>query len=136
HELQAPLDGHMHHLMSGFADALAAFHADLAAAGVDRVTLVAMSEFGRGARENGSLGTDHGHGGLLLALGPGIAGGRVLADWPGLAPERLHEGRDLAITTDYRDVLAEILERRAGNADWRTVFPDPSYSRRVLGVTA
>lgn len=135
HELQAPLDGHMHYLMSSFAGALAAFHADLAAAGVDRVSLVAMSEFGREARENGSLGTDHGHGGLMLALGSGIAGGRVLADWPGLAPEDLHEGRDLAITTDYRDVLAEILERRAGNANWRTVFPDPGYSRRVLGVT-
>lgn len=127
HEQQGPVDGFLSQLMGGFASALAAFHTDLETAGVTNVTTVAMSEFGRNAFENGSAGTDHGHGGAMLVLGHGVRGGQVHAQWPGLAPERLYEGQDLAITTDYRDVLTEILTKRVGNADHASVFPDPSY---------
>lgn len=128
HEQQGPLDGRMAGLMADLAAALAAFHGDLATAGCDRVMLVAMSEFGRNAFENSSAGTDHGHGGAMLVLGSGVDGGRVLADWPGLADELLYEGQDLAVTIDYRDVLAEILTKRLGNPDVGGVFDDPGYS--------
>lgn len=135
HDEQMPLDGTMAFLMSGLAEALGAFHLDLDASGREDVTTVAMSEFGRNAAENASRGTDHGHGGMMLALGAGIAGGRVLSEWPGLAPGQLYEGQDLAITIDYRDVLSEIVTRRLGNPDVKSVFPDASYTPREWGVT-
>ncbi len=134
HEQQGPLAGFMSQLMSGFASGLAAFHKDLASDNFDQVTLVAVSEFGRNAFENGSAGTDHGHGGLMLALGSGIRGGQVLTDWPGLEREQLFEAQDVKITTDYRDILTEILDKRAGNKDFRSVFPDPSYTPRDYGI--
>jgi len=98
------------------AAGLAAFHADLGGAAARTLTLC-MSEFGRRVRENGSGGTEHGHGGLMLALGGGLAGGRVLtrgSRWPGLAPEALSRGEDLAVTTDFRDVFAEVLHAHLG----------------------
>jgi uncharacterized protein (DUF1501 family) len=101
-----------------FAAGLAAFHRDLGAHAARTLVLV-TTEFGRTAAENGSGGTDHGHGGVLLALGAGIHGGRVLlrgGRWPGLAPADLWEARDLAVTTDFRDVFAEILRRHLGVA--------------------
>ena len=134
HEQQGPIDGFMSQLMGGFASALSAFYADLQGAGVTNVSLVAMSEFGRNAIENGSAGTDHGHGGMMLAMGSGIRGGQVLADWPGLAPELLYEGQDLEITIDYRDILTEILDKRLGNTDFASVFPDPSYTPKSHGI--
>ena len=133
HGRQEPFEGRMAGLMSDFSGALAAFRADLDVAST-RVTTVVMSEFGRNAAENGSGGTDHGHGGLMMVLSPGVHGGRVLGDWPGLAPHQLYEGQDLAITTDYRDVLSEILSERLGNANPAAVFDDPSYRARALGI--
>lgn len=134
HELQAPHDGFMFYSMDSLARGLAAFHADLAAAGRRNVIVVVQSEFGRNAHENGSLGTDHGHGGVMLLLGAHVAGGRVLADWPGLAPEGLYEGQDLAITIDCRDVLAEVVTGRLRNPDVRNVFPDPGWVPTPRGV--
>jgi uncharacterized protein (DUF1501 family) len=134
HDLQGPLDGGMASLMGRFARALAAFHRDLFSAGRQDVTVVVASEFGRGARENGSGGTEHGYGGVMLLLGGSVVGGRVLARWPGLEDELLHEGRDLPVTVDARDVLVEVLARRLGNPDWHHVFPDPRYSPSPLGA--
>ena len=71
----------------------------------------------------------------MLALGGGIAGGRVLTEWPGLQPEQLYQGQDLEITIDYRDVLTEIITRRLGNPDFRAVFTDPDYDPITWGVT-
>ena len=76
-----------------------------------------MSEFGRTVAENGNRGTDHGHGNCMLVLGGGVAGGRVLGDWPGLGAGSRFEGRDLAVTTDYRDVVGEILLARLERRD-------------------
>ncbi len=135
HEFQGNNDGHMEYLMMSFAESLGAFHKDLSSDNLKNVSVVAMSEFGRNLRENGSQGTDHGHGGMMLALGGGIAGGRVLTDWPGLNDGQLYDGQDLEITIDYRDVLTEILDRRVGNSDWKALFPDPSYKPRTHGVT-
>jgi uncharacterized protein (DUF1501 family) len=82
-----------------------------------------MTEFGRRLAENFSAGTDHGHGGAMMLMGPGIAGGQVVADWPGLAPSQLFEERDLQVTIDFRDILAEVVDRRLGNANMESVFP-------------
>jgi uncharacterized protein (DUF1501 family) len=116
--------------------ALSAFRADLAEA-FQRVVIVVMSEFGRTARENGSGGTDHGHGSVMLVLGGNVKGGRVLGSFPGLADEQLHEGRDLAVTTDFRDLLAEVCERHLGCADATPLFPGFRLDRsRRLGLFA
>jgi uncharacterized protein (DUF1501 family) len=134
HELQGPVEGQMSAVMATLAEGLAAFHRDLATGGFDNVVTVATSEFGRNAFENGSAGTDHGHGGAMFVLGTPVHGGRVVADWPGLAPELLYEGQDLQITIDYRDVLTEILTERLDNPDFRTVFADPEYQPRDHGI--
>ena len=134
HDFQGPVDGAMAGLMSVLGQGLAAFHADLFGDGHDNVVVVAMSEFGRNAFENGSAGTDHGHGGVMLTLGGGIAGGQVIRQWPGLAPGQLFEDQDLAITIDYRDVVAEILTKRLDNPDLDAVFGDPSYQYVERGV--
>jgi uncharacterized protein (DUF1501 family) len=91
-----------------------------------------MTEFGRRVYENASLGTDHGHGGLMLLLGGSIAGGQVLSCWPGLARENLVGPGDLAVTTDYRDVLGEILTHRMLNQNLEDVFP--GYNPRTVGI--
>jgi uncharacterized protein (DUF1501 family) len=85
-----------------------------------------MTEFGRRAGENGSLGTDHGHGSVMLLLGDGIGDGTVSGKWPGLGPANLVGPGDLAVTTDYRDVLASLLRDRFGNPKTDEVFPRPS----------
>ena len=82
-----------------------------------------MTEFGRRAQQNGSLGTDHGYGSLMTLVGGGVRGGVVYADWPGLAPEYLHGPGDLSITTDYRTVLSEVVEMRMKNSSLAQVFP-------------
>lgn len=134
HEFQGPLVGEMATLMGGLATGLAAFHQDLESSGVDNVVLVAMSEFGRNAIENGSDGTDHGHGGAMLAMGRPVDGGRVIAQWPGLERELLYDGQDLQITLDYRDILAEILAERLENPDVGQVFDDPTYTPTFHGI--
>lgn len=108
-------------LLEDFAATLAAFRTDLGAA-MQGVCVVSMSEFGRRVRPNASGGTDHGAGNCLFVLGGGVVGGRVYADWPGLADTALDQG-DLAITTDYRAVLGELLRKRRGETAVGQVFP-------------
>jgi len=119
---QKASQGQLPNLLQNLGDALAAFYQDLS----DRmaeVSVVTMSEFGRTARENGNRGTDHGHANVMLALGGDIRGGKVYGDWPGLAEEQLYEGRDLNLTTDFRDVLGELVTRHLGNRQLGIVFP-------------
>ncbi len=108
-----------------FSRAIAAFNADLGDRMSD-VLLLTMSEFGRAARQNGNRGTDHGHGTAFFALGGGVRGGKVLGDWPTLAPEKLFEERDLAVTTDFRDVFAEVCVKHLGldAGSLNRVFPN------------
>jgi uncharacterized protein (DUF1501 family) len=87
------------------------------------VTVVSMSEFGRTAKENGNRGTDHGHANVMFALGGDVAGGKVYGKWPGLEAEQLYQQRDLAVTTDFRDVLATVVQHHTGNADLAKIFP-------------
>ncbi|HKF43274.1 MAG TPA: DUF1501 domain-containing protein, partial [Thermoanaerobaculia bacterium] len=101
------------------------------------VTLATMSEFGRTVRENGNRGTDHGHANVMLVLGGGVRGGRVYGRWPGLDSSHLYENRDLAVTTDFRDVFAEILEKRLAVQNLSAVFPGYRLEKRNrLGLTA
>jgi uncharacterized protein (DUF1501 family) len=122
--------GQLANQLRGWGEALAAFARDLGSRMGD-VTLVSISEFGRTARENGNRGTDHGHGNVMTVLGGGVRGGKVYGQWPGLAPSRLHEGRDLAVTTDFRAVFAEILAARLGAGDLSRVFP--GFDRGAAG---
>jgi uncharacterized protein (DUF1501 family) len=87
------------------------------------VSVVTMSEFGRRVEENASSGTDHGHGNFMFVMGGGTLGGKVYSQWPTLAPEALNDG-DLQITTDYRDVLAEVIQKRLLNPALDQVFPE------------
>ena len=99
---------------------------------MSKLTTVTMSEFGRRASENGSLGTDHGHGSMMMVLGGSVNGGKVHGAWPGLAEgQRIGPG-DLAVTTDYRDVLSEILVKRLNNPATDLVFPD--YQAKMPNV--
>lgn len=110
-------------LVSDLANGLYAFYTDMTNT-VQRLTLIVQTEFGRRVKENGSDGTDHGHGGVTLVLHGGlIKGGRVHGTWPGLATDQLDNRVDLAITTDYRAVLAEVLTKRMGNPNVAGVFP-------------
>jgi uncharacterized protein (DUF1501 family) len=135
HSNQDPLAGSMFRSMQDLAGAVGAFHADVIGSGLaQNVTLVIMSEFGRNVRQNGSLGTDHGRGNCMFAMGRNITGGRVLVNnWPGLARENLENGQDLRVTIDHRDVLAEIVRNRLGNSNLGVVFPD--YVPTMRGVT-
>jgi uncharacterized protein (DUF1501 family) len=102
--------------------ALSAFCADMGDR-MEDIVLVTMSEFGRTAHENGDNGTDHGHGSVMFVLGGDIRGGKVYGRWPGLEKEQLYEGRDLAVTTDFRAVLSELLAGHLGTRDLAQVFP-------------
>lgn len=130
HADQGPLTGEMAGLMNSTAAAIAAFYRDMNAGGAPSTTIVVMSEFGRALRENSSRGSDHGRGGVMFVIGPAVNGGRVLTQWPGLAPNQLHEGRDLKVTIDYRDILAEIVDKRLGNPNVSYVFPGYTPVRR------
>ncbi len=125
HAQQNPTAGSMFNSMRDLSNSLAAFYADIMQGAVGyNVTVVAVSEFGRNVRENGSAGTDHGRGTVMFAMGKGIAGGRVLTNgWPGLARENLEAGQDLKVTIDYRDILSEIVKNRLGNTNLDYIFP-------------
>lgn len=112
----------LNRLLGEFGDALAAFYQDLGDRMAD-VSVVTMSEFGRTARENGNRGTDHGHANVMFAFGGDIQGGKIYGEWPGLAEEQLYENRDLNLTTDFRDVLGELVTRHLGNRQIASVFP-------------
>jgi uncharacterized protein (DUF1501 family) len=111
----------LNQLLREFGGALAAFSKDMGDRMQD-IVLVTMSEFGRTAREDGGGGTDHGHGNVMMVLGGPVRGGRVYGRWPGLEDDQLYEGRDLAVTTDFRDVLGELVRGHLGQKTDR-VFP-------------
>lgn len=130
HSAQGNFSGTMFNVMTDFATGLAAFHRDIVQQNWN-VTVVVMSEFGRTAAENSSLGTDHGHGGVMFLMGRNINGGRVHGTWPTLAS--LYQNQDLQITTDFRDVLAEVVSTRLGNhANLAQVFPGHTPTFRGL----
>lgn len=109
------------------AGSLKSFQEDLGATYAPRTLTLCMTEFGRRVAENGGAGTDHGHGSAMFAIGGGVAGGQVLTkdgQWPGLAPENLSNGQDLAVTTDFRDVFAEVLNKHMLLNDVSPIFPD------------
>ena len=114
--------GQLSNLLRQFSSAIAALYTDLGAR-MDEVVLLTMSEFGRTARENGNRGTDHGHANAMFVVGNSVRGGKVYGDWPGLKSDQLYEGRDLALTTDFRAVFSEIAAKHLGTANLKTVFP-------------
>jgi uncharacterized protein (DUF1501 family) len=131
HFAQGSTSGLMPNLMQDLADGLAAFHADMQAH-MKGLTVVTMSEFGRRASENGSLGTDHGHGSMMMVLGGNVDGGKVHGEWPGMRDGQLIGPGDLAVTTDYRDVLSEVLVKRLNNPATDAIFPD--YQPKALNI--
>lgn len=109
-------------LLQQFGNSIAAFASDMGDRMAD-IVLVTMSEFGRTVREDGTGGTDHGHGNVMMLFGGPVRGGKVYGRWPGLQPDQLYEQRDLAVTTDYRDVLSELVTRHLGQSAGQ-VFPE------------
>ncbi len=122
HAAQGAGTGQLASRLADLAQGLAAFDLDLGERMSDVVVLT-MTEFGRTVRENGNRGTDHGHGTAMLVLGGAVVGGRVLGRWPGLARERLFEGRDLAVTTDFRHLFAEVADRHLAVPRGAEIFP-------------
>jgi uncharacterized protein (DUF1501 family) len=114
--------GQMFGLLRQFGAALGAFCQDMGDR-MEDIVLVTMSEFGRTAEENGNMGTDHGHGDLMMVLGGPVRGGKIYGKWPGLEKEQLYEGRDLAVTTDFRAVLSELVSGHLGQKNLSQVFP-------------
>jgi uncharacterized protein (DUF1501 family) len=131
HANEGATDGTLARLLTDLGGALAAFYTDLGDQ-ARQVVVVTMSEFGRRAAENGSGGTDHGHANAMFIMGGAVNGGKVYADWPTLAADKLSVPGDLALTTDYRDVLSEILRQRLGNTKLDQVFP--GYTPKTLGI--
>ncbi len=122
HVNQGAAQGQLATRLDDFGAAIGAFVTDLGDRMSD-VALVTMSEFGRTVKENGTGGTDHGHGTAMFVIGGDVRGGTVQGRWPGLAPDSLHEGRDLAVTTDFRTLFAEVLQGHLGPANLEGVFP-------------
>jgi uncharacterized protein (DUF1501 family) len=135
HQNQGSVDGQLSNRLREFSDAISAFWRDMGDAG-ENVTVVTMSEFGRTARQNGTGGTDHGHANAMFVLGGRVRGGKVYGRWPGLADHQLNEGRDLAVTTDFRAVLGEVVSKSIGANNYEMVFPgakiDPSHFLRLV----
>ena len=122
HVNQGAAQGQLANRLDDFARGIAALVADLGDRMEDTVVLT-MSEFGRAVNENGNRGTDHGHASLSFVMGGGVRGGKVHGRWPGLEEKNLYEARDLAVTTDFRDLLGELLARHLGDRDLGKVFP-------------
>ncbi len=118
-------------MLRDYGQSLNAFWTDMGDRMSD-VVLVTMSEFGRTAHENGNRGTDHGHANSMFVMGGGVKGGQVYGKWPGLEKEQLYEGRDLALTTDFRDVLGELVSKQLANPTLGSVFP--GYNPKFLGL--
>ena len=115
--------GYIAELLGNLASGLSNFYLDLDSGYTERLSVVVISEFGRRLVQNEAYGTDHGHGSVMFTLGGGVNGGQVYGSWPGLHNDQLYDHADLAITTDYRQVLSELLTRRLGNTEIGTVFP-------------
>jgi uncharacterized protein (DUF1501 family) len=122
HVNEGGAQGQLANLLRDLGQGLAALHQDLGDR-MEDIVVVTMSEFGRTAHENGNRGTDHGHANCMFVMGGPVKGGKVYGRWPGLGPEHLNEGRDLALTTDFRSVLGEVLDTHLGSRDLHTVFP-------------
>ena len=134
HVNEGGVQGQLSNLLHDLGQGIAAFHQDMGDRMGD-VVFVSMSEFGRTVRENGNRGTDHGHANCMFVMGGDVKGGRVYAKWPGLSEGELYQGRDLAVTTDYRSVLGEIMAKHCGNRDLKAVFPGyANDSRAFLGL--
>jgi uncharacterized protein (DUF1501 family) len=130
---QKSTEGQLANRLSEFGQSLAAFWLDMGDR-MEDIAVVTMSEFGRTARENGDRGTDHGHANCMFVMGGNVKGGKVYGKWPGLEREQLYEGRDLALTTDFRDVLGELVSRHMGNPSLQGVFP--GYNPKFLGLVS
>ncbi len=134
HVNEGGTEGQLSNLLRDLGQGIAAFHRDMGDRMGD-VVFVSMSEFGRTAHENGNRGTDHGHANCMFVMGGEVKGGAVYRRWPGMADNQLYQGRDLAVTTDYRNVLGEILASHLAGCDLNAVFPgfanDP---RQFLGL--
>ena len=122
HVNQGSAQGQLATRLDDFSRSIAALVTDLGDRMADTIVLT-MSEFGRAVAENGNRGTDHGHGNAMMVIGGGVRGGRVYGKWPGLAVERRYDRRDLAVTTDFRDVFGEIVVRHMGLTDLKPIFP-------------
>ncbi len=122
HQNQGAATGQLARRLTEFANGIAAFWKDMGT-DAENITLVTMSEFGRTARQNGTGGTDHGHANAMFILGGGVKGGKVYGKWPGLENAQLNEGRDLAVTTDFRRVLGEAAYKTLGARNLEVVFP-------------
>ncbi len=122
HVNEGAAQGQLANLLKDLGQSLAAFHQDMGDHMAD-IVVVTMSEFGRTAKENGNRGTDHGHANCMFVMGGDVKGGRVYGEWPGLDEHQLNERRDLALTTDFRSVVGEILSKHLGVKDLAPVFP-------------
>ena len=122
HVNEGGVQGQLANLLRDLGQGIAAFHQDMGDRMGD-VVFVSMSEFGRTARENGNRGTDHGHANCMFVMGGDVKGGKVYTKWPGLGEGQLNQGRDLAVTTDYRSVIGEIIYKHLGDRDLKAVFP-------------
>jgi uncharacterized protein (DUF1501 family) len=119
--------GQLANLLQQFSTGIGALVTDLGQH-MDDVVILTMSEFGRTVRENGTRGTDHGHANAMFVIGNSVRGGKVYGEWPGLGGDKLYEGRDLALTTDFRDVFGEIAQKHLGSAKLDKVFPGYAMS--------
>jgi len=128
HVNQGNSRGQLGNLLQQFSAGIAALYQDLGQR-MDDVIILTMSEFGRTVRENGNRGTDHGHANAMFVMGNSVRGGKVYGQWPGLKDDQLYEARDLALTTDFRDVFGEIATRHLGSKDPKAVFPGYSLNQ-------
>ena len=134
HHNQGNVEGQLAGRLRDFSQSIAAFWRDMGDE-AENITLVTMSEFGRTARENGTGGTDHGHANCMFVLGGNVHGGKVHGRWPGLDNHQLNEGRNLALTTDYRQVLGEVVSKTLGASNLDRVFPGAHIaSKTFLGL--
>jgi uncharacterized protein (DUF1501 family) len=129
HQNQGAANGQLANRLKEFSETIAAFWRDMGD-DAENITLVTMSEFGRTARQNGTGGTDHGHANVMFVLGGPVKGGKVYGKWPGLANEQLNEGRDLTVTTDFRNVLGEAAYKTLGSRNLEAVFPGAKVEPR------
>jgi uncharacterized protein (DUF1501 family) len=136
HVNEGSTQGQLANVLREFSQSLAAFWIDLGDLAEDTV-VITMSEFGRTARENGNRGTDHGHANVMFVMGGPVKGGKVYGRWPGLDQSQLYEGRDLAVTTDFRRVIGGAVYQHLGNKNLDAVFPtfpnQPGTFLHVLG---
>src|SRR5579863_6228752 len=134
HVNEGGAQGQLSNLLKDLGQGMAAFRQDMGDR-MENIVFVTMSEFGRTAKENGNRGTDHGHANCMFVMGGDVKGGKVYGRWPGLNEGQLNDGRDLALTTDFRSVLGEILQKHNGVRDLGPVFPGfDNHPRKFTGL--